>query len=433
DTKIEADETVSISMSGLSPATVASGDIDITDGATLNILNDDVAPTPTATIGAPSATDTSTGTITYTITYTDADTVTLATSDISLNTTGDAAGSVTITGSGTVTRIVTISSITGDGTIGISIAAGTASNTAGNTALAAGPSTTFNVDNTGPTGFTVSIDQTAINLTNETGIDFTFGAAEVGATYNYLFESDGGGTNVTGSGVIATATDQITGINLSGLNDGLITLIVTLTDALGNTESISAVDVRTKDTTPPTISISSTEPNPTSNSSFEITINFNEDITGFDISDIIVGNGTAANLSGGGLSYTATITATTPGTITVDINPNSVNDLSGNGNTVATQFSIVYDNLLDVNDETLANALTVYPTPSNNIINITGAIGLEIERTEIFDIRGKLILSQKLNSSSIINTIDISSIRSGLYLITIYSETGSTTKRIVKQ
>ncbi len=43
DTKVEADETVSISMSGLSPATVASGDIDITDGATLIINNDDVA------------------------------------------------------------------------------------------------------------------------------------------------------------------------------------------------------------------------------------------------------------------------------------------------------------------------------------------------------------------------------------------------------
>ncbi len=43
DTKVEADETVSISMSGLSPVTVASGDIDITDGATLTLNNDDAA------------------------------------------------------------------------------------------------------------------------------------------------------------------------------------------------------------------------------------------------------------------------------------------------------------------------------------------------------------------------------------------------------
>ncbi len=221
--------------------------------------------------------------------------------------------------------------------------------------------------------------------------------------------------------------------------NGTATVDVVLSDDGGtanggdDTFATQQFTITVSDITPPMVSITSSEPNPTNNSSFEITINFNEDITGFDISDIIIGNGTAANLSGGGLSYTATVTATTTGMITVDINANSVNDLSGNGNIAATQFSIVYDNLLDVNDETLANGLTVYPTPSNNIINITGAIDLDIERTEIFDIRGKLILSQKLDPSSIINTIDISSIPSGLYLMRIYSKTSSTMKRVVKK
>src|SRR5690606_12402492 len=62
-----------------------------------------------------------------------------------LNTTGTATGSVAVSGSGNATRTVTISSITGDGTIGISIAANTASDAAGNQAGAAGPSTTFTV------------------------------------------------------------------------------------------------------------------------------------------------------------------------------------------------------------------------------------------------------------------------------------------------
>lgn len=43
DTKLEANETVIISMSGISPATVAGASIDITDGATLTINNDDTA------------------------------------------------------------------------------------------------------------------------------------------------------------------------------------------------------------------------------------------------------------------------------------------------------------------------------------------------------------------------------------------------------
>ncbi|SEL22912.1 Calx-beta domain-containing protein, partial [Aquimarina amphilecti] len=64
DTKVEADETVSISMSGLSPATVASGDIDITDGATLTINNDDQA---TVTIADVSGNEND-GAITVTVT-----------------------------------------------------------------------------------------------------------------------------------------------------------------------------------------------------------------------------------------------------------------------------------------------------------------------------------------------------------------------------
>uniref|UniRef100_UPI002637319B beta strand repeat-containing protein n=1 Tax=uncultured Aquimarina sp. TaxID=575652 RepID=UPI002637319B len=187
------------------------------------------------------------------------------------------------------------------------------------------------------------------------------------------------------------------------------------------------------DATSPTVGITSTEPNPTSNSSFEVTIGFDEDVVGFDLTDIIVGNGTATNLTGGGLSYNATITPTISGIVTVDINADSVTDLAGNGNTAATQFSINFDTTLGIDDEILANGLTVYPIPSNNTINITGEISLAIKRADIFDIQGKLVLSQKLNTSSVINTIDISSIRSGFYLMTIHSETGSATKRIIKQ
>ena len=75
---------------------------------------------------------------------------TLSSADITLNATGNAnAASITVSGTGT-TRTVTLSTITGDGTLGISIAAGTATDTAGNTAPAAGPSATFSVDNTPP-------------------------------------------------------------------------------------------------------------------------------------------------------------------------------------------------------------------------------------------------------------------------------------------
>ncbi len=106
------------------------------------------------------------------------------------------------------------------------------------------------VDEIAPAGYTVSIDQGAINSNNEITASFTFAGAEVGATYDYTFGSDGGGSDVTGTGTIATATDQIIGIDLSGLGDGNISLSVTLTDTFNNT-GIASNDSSLKDTTAP--------------------------------------------------------------------------------------------------------------------------------------------------------------------------------------
>ena len=124
-------------------------------------------PPPTLVISAPSASLTRSGPVTYTITYTGADTVTLANGNVTLNKTGTANGNAAVSGTGVTSRTVTISGITGDGTLGISIAAGTASN-GGTPAATAGPSQTFAVDNTTPSvAFTPSNGATgaAVNVT----------------------------------------------------------------------------------------------------------------------------------------------------------------------------------------------------------------------------------------------------------------------------
>ncbi|WP_339755054.1 MBG domain-containing protein [Algoriphagus aquimarinus] len=92
----------------------------------------------------------------------------------------------------------------------------------------------FCADDVAPSGYSVSIDQDPITPDNDDAVSFTFAGAEIGTTYDYTFSSAGGGTNVTGTGTIVTATDQITGIDLSGLGLGTITLSVTLTDASSN-------------------------------------------------------------------------------------------------------------------------------------------------------------------------------------------------------
>jgi hypothetical protein len=72
----------------------------------------------------------------------------LVAGNVTVNSTGTAAAATVVVAGTGQTRTVTLSDITGNGTLGISVAANTASDVAGNHAPAAGPSTTFIVDTT---------------------------------------------------------------------------------------------------------------------------------------------------------------------------------------------------------------------------------------------------------------------------------------------
>ena len=117
-----------------------------TPPSTTDVLVD--TTNPSINIGSPSTGITSTGPVTYTLTYNDANPiyVYLQYYDIVLNTVGSANGTVAVTGSNN-TWTVTISNITGNGSLGISVAPFTAIDLAENYADAAGPSTTFLVSN----------------------------------------------------------------------------------------------------------------------------------------------------------------------------------------------------------------------------------------------------------------------------------------------
>ncbi|WP_040302739.1 T9SS C-terminal target domain-containing protein [Algoriphagus machipongonensis] len=122
---------------------------------------------------------------------------------------------------------------------------GAVGNNANLTLNSVGSTTAVLVDAVAPSGYSVSIDQDPITPSNSSNVSFTFAAAESGSTYNYTFASSGGGTPVTGSGTIVTPFDQITGIDLSGLGDGTITLAASLEDEYGN-EGSAATDTKIK-------------------------------------------------------------------------------------------------------------------------------------------------------------------------------------------
>lgn len=101
---------------------------------------------PQIAIGAPSVESTVTGPVSYLVTYVDADNVTLSADDVQLAIEGASTCTVEVTGEGDETRVVTVLNIEGNGTIGIRILGGTATDAAGNVASATGQSRTFTVE-----------------------------------------------------------------------------------------------------------------------------------------------------------------------------------------------------------------------------------------------------------------------------------------------
>ena len=99
--------------------------------------------------------------------------------------------------------------------------------------------------------------------------------------------------------------------------------------------------VNAPDTVAPTVSITGVPL--TSTAPFTATFTFSEPVTGFAVEDIALGNATGSNFTAVSTSvYTALITPTAPGTVTVDVVTGAATDTADNGNTAATQARSSY-------------------------------------------------------------------------------------------
>ena len=96
------------------------------------------------------------------------------------------------------------------------------------------------------------------------------------------------------------------------------------------------------DTTSPTVVISSDAVAPVTGP-FSIAIAFSEPVTGFELADLDIGNGSESALRGTSSSYSATITPAASGAVTVDTAARAAENDAGNPTVAADQFSIVAD------------------------------------------------------------------------------------------
>ena len=119
----------------------------------------------------------------------------------------------------------------------------------------------------------------------------------------------------------------------------------------------------------PEVEITSEATGPVSGA-FEVTITFSEEVTGFEQSEITVTNGTVSGFTGSGTSYTAEVTPSASGAVTVEVGADVAEDGSGKGNRAAPPFVIEVD--LERPEVTIAGPTEPVPV---------GVVGFEVTIT----------------------------------------------------
>lgn len=112
--------------------------------------------------------------------------------------------------------------------------------------------------------------------------------------------------------------------------------------AANDGEGSSSLTVQV-DKTAPTATLSTSLSGPTNAATLPISLEFSEAVDGLALGDLVIGNGTASNLSGSGASYTFEITPSGDGAVTIALNASTVIDLAGNSNGMSATLSIDSD------------------------------------------------------------------------------------------
>ncbi|QCO18692.1 tandem-95 repeat protein (plasmid) [Azospirillum brasilense] len=180
---------------------------------------------------------------------------------------------------------------------------------AGNTSVASSALTvTIDTSANAPSGLALEAGSnsgsTVDTLTNVAAPVITGTVAEAGVIVLY--------EGATALGTVTAAAAGAWSITAASLGDGAHTLSATVTDAAGNTSSVSSALTVTIDTETPSVAVALSKTTLGVGETATVTFTFSEAPVGFSLSAVAAQNGTLSNLSvlpgSDGLVYTATLT-----------------------------------------------------------------------------------------------------------------------------
>ncbi len=102
------------------------------------------------------------------------------------------------------------------------------------------------------------------------------------------------------------------------------------------------------------------------------------------------------------------------------------------GNVATCTFELTVESTFGVED-VLANAVSIYPNPARNVINITNGSAIGLDNATIYDVNGRLVQTIDLTNMTTEKTVDVSQLASGVYMVNIQGEGGNTIKRLIKE
>ncbi len=187
--------------------------------------------------------------------------------------------------------------------------------------------------------------------------------------------------NTVSSVTFTSGTTIATFVLGTPISTGATPLVSTIATPTGTKDNASVPNTITGSLTstpvdgiaPMVVIAATSATSPTKTAPIAMIVTFSEPVTGFDATDIVVGNGTLGNFAGTGSTYTFDITSPGQGTVVANIAGGVAQDGNSNVNTVASQFSIVFDNIpptviltKDHSDLTVRDADTVVITATFN-------------------------------------------------------------------
>ena len=370
-------------------ATDGAGNVSVSS-AGLTITLDTTAPAVTGS-NPDGAALINAASLTYTVSFNDT-VYGLAPADFSLTATGAASGTVASVSAASGNSVdVTVSGITGTGTLRLDTNASGIADLAGNQATAFTGGSTHAVDRDAPVITGVGFDQASVDGANQSAVSFTLDGADTSSTASYTITSSSGGTPVSVSGeAVSSATQQFTAIDVSGLNDGILTLSLTLTDAAGNV-STPVTDTVTKDANVPAVTtVAIADGDYKAGESINFTVTLDDSVT-------VSGANSTLGVNVGGSNTTAAFVSATGNTITysytvlpgentsnsgvsilassIVLNGDTIRD-SGNNNAVLT---FAGTNNSDAQVDTTAPVATVVTDPAEAVF--VNAASYEIKGT----------------------------------------------------